>query len=251
MRNHGNQRWTLIALMLAAAGLAACEGREVPKAPAPSPAVSETPGKAEPVKQAAPSATERAATAASESSARAEMPAAETPAQSPAKAAKAPSEAAPRPAARKAPMPAGRSTEAPAPKPSSGASAPEALAPAPAPAQPKAAAVAPAGDAKNGARIGRKCLSCHNTNARRKVGPGLAGVVGRKAGSMPDMKYSPALAAGGWVWDAGHLAAWVCDSQAAVRTFTGDANARTKMPAQRICDPARQADLIAWLATLK
>ncbi|MDX8401833.1 MAG: c-type cytochrome, partial [Mariprofundaceae bacterium] len=113
------------------------------------------------------------------------------------------------------------------------------------------AAPLPAGDAAKGARIGRKCLSCHHTTARRKVGPGLAGVFGRKVGQMPDMKYSPALAHGGWHWDAAHLAAWVCDSRAAVRRFSGDPSAVTKMPSQRICDPARQADLIAWLKTLR
>lgn len=120
-----------------------------------------------------------------------------------------------------------------------------------APAAAPATAPLPAGDAARGAKVGRKCLSCHNTNTRRKVGPGLAGVFGRKVGQMPDMKYSPALAHGDWHWDASHLAAWVCNSKEAVRTFSGDAAAKTKMPPQRVCDPARQADLIAWLKTLK
>ncbi len=133
-------------------------------------------------------------------------------------------------------------------KPASGASAPAASAAAATVASSSAWAV---GDAAKGARIGRKCLSCHNTNARRKVGPGLAGVFGRHVGRMPDMKYSPALANGDWRWDEAHLAAWVCNSKEAVRKFSGDASAGTKMPSQRVCDPAKQADLIAWLKTLK
>ncbi|RMH59678.1 MAG: cytochrome c [Zetaproteobacteria bacterium] len=106
------------------------------------------------------------------------------------------------------------------------------------------------GDAARGKALARKCQACHNFNDRRKVGPGLAGIVGRKVGIMPDMQYSRALKAGGWQWDEAHLAAWICDSKAAVKRFTNDAGARTKMPAQRICDPKQQADLIAFLKTI-
>jgi len=108
----------------------------------------------------------------------------------------------------------------------------------------------PVGDAQRGKSLARKCQSCHNFDTRRKVGPGLAGIVGRQAGSMPDMRYSAALKAGGWHWDEAHLAAWICDSKAAVKRFRGDPSATTKMPAQRICDPQRQADVIAFLKTL-
>jgi len=106
------------------------------------------------------------------------------------------------------------------------------------------------GDAAKGESLARKCKACHNFTAKKKVGPGLAGIFGRKAGSMPDMKYSDALAAGGWSWDTEHLAAWVCDAKAAIKTFSGDAGAKTKMGVQHICDPAKQADLIAYLKTL-
>ena len=119
--------------------------------------------------------------------------------------------------------------------------------------KPVAAPAAPTfamGDAANGAKLARKCKSCHNFNTRRKVGPGLAGIFGRKAGVMPDMKYSTSLKAGGWVWDAEHLAAWVCDSKNAIKTFSGNAEAKTKMGSQHICDPGKQADLIAYLKTI-
>lgn len=106
------------------------------------------------------------------------------------------------------------------------------------------------GDAVKGKALARKCLTCHNLNERKKVGPGLKGVVGRKAGQMTDMKYSSALRQGGWVWDEANLAAWICDSKKAVKILSGDASATTKMPAQRICDARKQADLIAFLKTL-
>ncbi|RLL56050.1 cytochrome C [Mariprofundus sp. EBB-1] len=106
------------------------------------------------------------------------------------------------------------------------------------------------GNAAKGKSLANKCKTCHNFTARKKVGPGLQGVVGRKAGSMTDMKYSSALAAGGWVWNEKNLAAWMCDSKAAVKTLSGNASAKTKMGAQRICDATKQADLIAFLKTL-
>jgi len=107
-----------------------------------------------------------------------------------------------------------------------------------------------AGDAGRGQSLARKCKTCHNFTAKKKVGPGLKGVFGRKAGIMPDMKYSSALAAGGWVWNEKNLAIWLCDSKKAVKTLSGNASAKTKMSPQRICDAGKQADLIAFLKTL-
>ncbi len=107
-----------------------------------------------------------------------------------------------------------------------------------------------AGDAGRGQSLARKCKTCHNFTAKKKVGPGLKGVFGRKAGVMPDMKYSSALAAGGWVWNEKNLAIWLCDSKKAVKILSGNASAKTKMSPQRICDAGKQADLIAFLKTL-
>jgi len=107
-----------------------------------------------------------------------------------------------------------------------------------------------AGNPVNGKSLARKCQTCHNFNERKKVGPGLKGVFGRKVGQMPDMKYSPALKQGSWVWNEANLAAWMCDSKKAVKSLSGDVSATTKMPAQRVCDVGKQADLIAFLKTL-
>ena len=118
-----------------------------------------------------------------------------------------------------------------------------------APAVPVVAA-GPSGDAVKGKSLAKKCAACHNFTAKKKVGPGLKGIVGRKAGIMPDMKYSADLAAGGWVWTAEHIAMWDCNSKKAIKVLSGNPAARTKMPPQRICDPQKQADLIAFLKTL-
>ncbi len=75
-----------------------------------------------------------------------------------------------------------------------------------------------------------KCKICHNFTAKNKVGPGLKGIVGRKAGSVASFKhYSPALKKGGWVWDEAHLRKWILNTKAAVKEFSGDPKAKTKM----------------------
>ena len=57
--------------------------------------------------------------------------------------------------------------------------------------------------ATDGAKvIKQKCLACHSIaqGGGNKIGPALWGVLGRKAGSIPDYKYSKAMAAHGKVW---------------------------------------------------
>jgi cytochrome c len=48
----------------------------------------------------------------------------------------------------------------------------------------------------------RKCQVCHDVgvDAKPKLGPPLNGLDGRKAGTVPDANYSPALKASGIVW---------------------------------------------------
>lgn len=116
-----------------------------------------------------------------------------------------------------------------------------------------AAVSAPSGNADAGKQLARKCATCHSFDSANKMGPGLAGVFDRVAGTAPGFKYTFAAfiqPGKAWRWDASHLAAWVCSSTDAVRHFTSDDAAKTKMNAQRICDPAQQADLIAYLKTL-
>ena len=57
-------------------------------------------------------------------------------------------------------------------------------------------------NAAEGAKIFKKCLSCHSIakDGKNKIGPKLFGVAGRKAGSISDYKYSKAMAAHEKVW---------------------------------------------------
>ena len=73
---------------------------------------------------------------------------------------------------------------------------------------------AAAGDAEKGAKVYRKCVSCHmiGDNAKNRVGPQLNGIIGREIASMGDYKYSKALvkyAAAEKVWSEENLAAYL------------------------------------------
>ena len=53
-----------------------------------------------------------------------------------------------------------------------------------------------------GAKVFKKCVACHSINegGSNKIGPALWGVLGRPAGSIPDYKYSKAMATYGKNW---------------------------------------------------
>tara|TARA_B100000686_G_scaffold249129_1_gene259083 strand:+ start:233 stop:751 length:519 start_codon:yes stop_codon:yes gene_type:complete len=56
--------------------------------------------------------------------------------------------------------------------------------------------------AADGAKVFKKCAACHSISkgGGNKIGPALWGVIGRKAGSISDYKYSKALAVHGKIW---------------------------------------------------
>jgi cytochrome c len=99
------------------------------------------------------------------------------------------------------------------------------------------------GDAANGAKVFNKCKACHeNEKGLNKVGPTLKGVVGRKAASVADYKYSEAMLAKGTegvVWDEATLAIYLPDP----KTFVP----KTKMSFAGLKKPEEVADIIAYL----
>tara|TARA_Y100000590_G_scaffold144243_1_gene165786 strand:+ start:4487 stop:5014 length:528 start_codon:yes stop_codon:yes gene_type:complete len=54
----------------------------------------------------------------------------------------------------------------------------------------------------DGAKVFKKCAACHSIakGGANKIGPALWGVIGRKAGAVPNYKYSKALVAHGKAW---------------------------------------------------
>jgi len=97
-----------------------------------------------------------------------------------------------------------------------------------------------------------KCKACHNFTAKKKVGPGWKGIFGRKAGTAPGFKYkfTKYIEGDAWTWDEEHLRKWMCNSKKAVKEFTGNPKAKTKMPPQKVCDAAKQDEIIAFMKTL-
>ncbi|WP_426230754.1 c-type cytochrome [Pararhizobium sp. DWP3-4] len=67
------------------------------------------------------------------------------------------------------------------------------------------AAPVSAADSERGRRIYERCSSCHVLDEKRNVfGPHLKGIIGRRAGSLPDYAYSQAMRAAseaGLVWE--------------------------------------------------
>jgi len=97
------------------------------------------------------------------------------------------------------------------------------------------------GDLMNGQSKFALCRSCHTITegGPNMTGPNLYGVFGRKAGSKPDYKYSPVVAAAGFEWDAEHLDKWLDNP----RGFMPG----TKMTFAGLHDPKDRIDLIAYL----
>ena len=54
-------------------------------------------------------------------------------------------------------------------------------------------------DAEHGKTIFKTCAACHATDHANRVGPGLEGIIGRKAGTVPSFSYSDAMKKSGIV----------------------------------------------------
>lgn len=137
--------------------------------------------------------------------------------------------------------------EAPAAAPATNAVA---EAPAVAPAAPAAGAVVLAikdvagvdmsGDPTKGAATFRQCQTCHVREIGvNKVGPSLAGVVGRAAGSVPGFTYSAANKGSGITWTEQELYVYLENPKAKIPG--------TIMAFVGIKDSQKRADLIAYL----
>src|SRR3954451_12247346 len=56
-------------------------------------------------------------------------------------------------------------------------------------------------DAEHGKSIFKACAACHATDHASRAGPGLGGIIGRKAGTVPGFSYSNAMKKSDIVWD--------------------------------------------------
>lgn len=97
-------------------------------------------------------------------------------------------------------------------------------------------------DAHPGARLFTKCARCHTLAeiGPKKSGPHFAGLFGRRAGSLPDYRYSAALKDSSFAWDETSL----------FRLFSDGPDMMlpgTKMPMQRVPDAGQLHQLIDYL----
>jgi cytochrome c len=90
-----------------------------------------------------------------------------------------------------------------------------------------------------------RCASCHaiSPSARGGFAPQLNGIVGRRAASTTDFKYSPAMRKSGIVWTEKNLARFV--------NGPGDVVPGTSMRFWGISNEQQIANLLAYLRTFK
>jgi len=93
----------------------------------------------------------------------------------------------------------------------------------------------------NGAKIFKKCASCHTIGKGEgaKVGPNLFGVMGRKRGAVSGFAYSEAMKTKGGSWDAETVSQFI--------TKPKDFLPGTKMGFPGLKKPQDRADVILFL----
>ena len=96
------------------------------------------------------------------------------------------------------------------------------------------------GDAASGKSSFAQCRTCHVVDpGMNRVGPSLAGIVGRKAGTVEGFKYSEANAKSGVTWTEEKLNQFLEKPQRVIP--------KTKMIFAGIPDAQKRADMIAYL----
>ena len=95
-------------------------------------------------------------------------------------------------------------------------------------------------DVEKGKAVFEQCAACHSLDGSGDYdGPTLKDVIGRKAGSLEDYRYSAAMKRSDVVWDPATLDKYVADPQAFIPG--------NRMAFAGIADKAERDDLIAFL----
>jgi cytochrome c len=110
-------------------------------------------------------------------------------------------------------------------------------------------ALAPAAQAQNadaGRTVFNQCRACHTIDAggRNGVGPNLHGIVGRRAASIENFRYSASMrtvAEGGLVWTPENLNRYLANPK--------DLVPQGSMAFAGLRNEQQRNDLIAWLGT--
>ena len=96
------------------------------------------------------------------------------------------------------------------------------------------------GNPDKGKTVFEQCAACHSIDGSGDYdGPSLKGVIGRKAGSLEDYRYSAAMKRSDVTWDAASLDTYITDPQAFIPG--------NRMAFAGIADKSERDDLIAYL----
>ena len=101
---------------------------------------------------------------------------------------------------------------------------------------------AAAADAEHGKALFQTCAACH-TDRPDALGPSLKGVVGRKAATLDNFRYSGPMLRANLVWTPENLHAYIADPQGKVKG--------NRMPYGGLTNASDVDDIVAYLATLK
>ncbi len=98
-------------------------------------------------------------------------------------------------------------------------------------------------DVAAGKNAFQECVACHSIKpGENLLGPSLAGVYRRQAGTVEGFRYSSALKKSGITWDESSLDQYIANPQALVPG--------SRMPYSGMADEAERKNLIAYLKTL-
>lgn len=97
-------------------------------------------------------------------------------------------------------------------------------------------------DAARGRELFQTCAACHN-NSPTAVGPSLNGIVGRKAASVGDFRYSNQMKRSNLLWDSENLRLFVTNPQ---KLVPGN-----RMPFAGVQNETDVDDIVAYLSQLK
>lgn len=101
-----------------------------------------------------------------------------------------------------------------------------------------------AGDPVKGKVVFAKCAACHSIKpGENRIGPSLAGIVGRQVATAPKFNYSPAMKKMNFKWDDARLHQYMISP---MKYVPGNRMAFAGIP-----NPTDRDNVIAYLDTLK
>ena len=98
-------------------------------------------------------------------------------------------------------------------------------------------------DPERGKKAYEECIACHDLKpGEQELGPSLAGLFGRQAGTREGFRYSAAMKRSGITWDRATLRKFLAEPQDVIRG--------NRMPYSGVADPADLEALLDYLEAI-